>query len=177
MAKSHVRLSAVAAAVVSAIGFPAPSVAAPPADDPVTLTFDLPAGLACPSFELRIEVTSNPNRPLREFQDENGNVVRVIEVGRGSTLVFTNRSTGQTLSLRPNGSGSITRVNADGTSTVSSTGHNVVVLFPDDVPAGPSTILYVGRLVYTDSNGLADGGMFTVQSFNGTQMDICAALA
>jgi len=28
-------------------------------------------------------------------------------------------------------------------------GHNVLILFPSDVPAGPSTTLYVGRVVFT----------------------------
>jgi hypothetical protein len=171
MARSPVRLGAVAAALVTVIAFPTPSVAAPPAGNVDVIV--LPAGVACPTFDLRIEITSNPNRPEpKEFRDKNGNLVRVIDVGRGNKLVFTNLSTGQTLSLRPNGSGSITRVNPDGTLTVSNTGHNVLVLFPTDVPAGPSTILYVGRLVYTvDANAV-----FTVQTVRGTTMDICGAL-
>ena len=48
----------------------------------------------------------------------------------------------------------------------------MLILFPTDVPAGPSTTLHVGRVVYTiDTNGV-----FTVQRVSGTSTDICAAL-
>jgi hypothetical protein len=172
MAKSPVRVGVVSAALATAFGLPTASVAAPPAGDITEI--ELPAGVACAGFDLGIQITANPNRPeLKEFVDESGKVVRSISAGRGTKLVFTNLATPtKTLSLRPNGSVSISRVNPDGTTTVSNTGHNVLVLFPTDVPPGPSTILYVGRLVYTvDANDV-----FTVQTFNGTTMDICAAL-
>ena len=53
------------------------------------------------------------------------------------------------------------------------TGHNVLILFPSDVPAGPSTTLYVGRVVFTaDVNGI-----FTLVSTSGTSTDLCAALS
>ena len=53
------------------------------------------------------------------------------------------------------------------------TGHNVLILFPTDVPAGPSTTLYVGRVVFTvDSDGV-----FAVTDTNGTSTDICVALS
>jgi hypothetical protein len=56
---------------------------------------------------------------------------------------------------------------------VTLTGHNVLFLFPTDVPAGPSTTLYVGRVVFhVDTEGV-----FTLQSTNGTATDICAALS
>jgi hypothetical protein len=46
-------------------------------------------------------------------------------------------------------------------------------VFPSDVPAGPSTTLYVGRVVYTvDVNG-----DFTLVSTRGTATDICAELS
>jgi hypothetical protein len=165
------RLASLASALVTVAGFSAPSIAAPPTGDVTNLV--LPAGLACADFDLGIEITANPNRPeLREFHDRNGNLVRLLSAGRGNKLVFTNLSSDKTLSLRANGSVSITKINPDGTATVSNTGHNVIVLFPTDVPAGPSTTLYVGRIVYTvDANEV-----FTVQSVTGTTMDICAAL-
>jgi len=64
-------------------------------------------------------------------------------------------------------------VNADGSATVTSTGHNVLILFPSDVPAGPSTTLYVGRVVFT----VGANGVFTVVSTSGSATDICAALS
>jgi hypothetical protein len=66
-----------------------------------------------------------------------------------------------------------TTTNADGTFTVQATGHNVVILFPTDVPAGPSTTLYTGRLVYT----VDASNNFTVVSSSGPTTDICALLA
>jgi len=110
---------------------------------------------------------------MREFTDQNGNVVRILAAGKGFDLTFTNLSSGETVELPSNGSVARTTINDDGTTTVESTGHNVLILFPTDIPAGPSTTLYVGRLVYTvDANGV-----FTVQSTSGPTTDICALLA
>ncbi len=63
--------------------------------------------------------------------------------------------------------------NPDGSSTVVATGNTVIILFPTDVPAGPSTTLYVGRVVYTN-----DGqNNFVLQDHSGQTTDICAALS
>jgi hypothetical protein len=109
---------------------------------------------------------------MREFTDQNGNVVKVLEAGKGFDLTFTNTETGESIAFPSNGSVQRTTVNADGTSTVQATGHNVVILFPTDIPAGPSTTLYTGRLVYT----VDAAGNFTVQSTSGRTTDICALL-
>ena len=64
--------------------------------------------------------------------------------------------------------------NPDGTQTWVTTGHELVVLFPTDLPAGPATTLYVGRLIFT-----LDPNTFTflgIRSFTGKSIDICAAL-
>jgi hypothetical protein len=98
--------------------------------------------------------------------------VRTITAGQGVELLFTNVSTGATFDVTSSGSVTQTTFNPDGSQTVVSTGHNVVILFPSDVPAGPSTTQYVGRLVYT----VSPSGVFTVQSFSGTSTDICAEL-
>jgi len=135
------------------------------------IVFDLPPGLGC-EFRLLIEVR-NP-QDTREFKDKNGNVVRILSAGRGAALSFTNADTGAQFSVRPNGSVTWqTSIDPNGTWRVASTGHNVVVLFPTDVPAGPSTKQYVGRLVYT----LDSEFNFTLESFSGRTVDICAALA
>jgi hypothetical protein len=64
-------------------------------------------------------------------------------------------STGEKVELPSDGSVTRTTINTDGTATVENTGHNVLILFPTDVPAGPLTTLYVGRLVYTADSGHA----------------------
>jgi hypothetical protein len=139
------------------------------AADPVVVNF--PAGQAC-DFGLSVEIRGG-DQVQREFVDKNGNVVRTLSAGKGSALSFTNLETDTTLSLKANGAVSHTTINPDGSQTVTTTGHNVLILFPTDVPAGPSTTLYVGRLVFTV--GLDE--VFTLQQFSGHSTDICAVLS
>jgi len=97
----------------------------------------------------------------------------MLSAGRGFQLTLTNLATNATLALPANGAVTNTLVNADGSQRVTLTGHNVLILFPSDVPAGPSTTLYVGRVVFTvDVNGI-----FTLVSTSGTSTDLCAALS
>ena len=133
---------------------------------------ELPAGTAC-TFGLAVDGTGGDRRVTHTFKDADGNVVRTLTTGRGSQLTFTNRSSNATLALRANGAVENTVSNADGTRTVTLTGHNVLILFPSDVPAGPSTTLYVGRVVYT----VGTDDVFTLVSTSGTATDICAALS
>ena len=86
---------------------------------------------------------------------------------------FTNLGTGDTLSLKANGSVEKIALHPDGTQTWMTMGHNVLILFPSDVPAGPSTTLYMGRVVFT----VDTSGVFTLRSTSGKSMDICAALS
>jgi hypothetical protein len=159
--------AALAVASALAVGTPVPVSAAAP-----NFTIDLPAGVACAGFDLRVEGTGD-KRIMRVFRDRNGNVVRLLSAGKGFTLTFTNLDTDEILTLQSNGSVERTTINSDGTRTVVSTGHNVLILFPTDIPAGPSTTLYVGQIVYT----IDADGVFTLQSTSGTTTDICALLA
>ena len=143
------------------------------AADPPDAVFDLPAGLAC-DFPLHVEVFGG-NQVMKEFTDETGNIVRMLSAGKGSLLVFENGSTDATLSVTTGGSVSQTTFNPDGSQTVTGTGHTVLILFPTDVPAGPSTTLVQGRIVYTISP--APDNVFTVQEVSGKTTDICAALS
>jgi hypothetical protein len=126
----------------------------------------LPAGLAC-EFALTIDIGDGGPQNYHEFA--NG----AISAGRGNDLTFTNVSSGATLSL--SAAGAVTRMvsHPDGSSTMTLMGHNVLILFPADVPAGPSTTLYIGRVVVD----IDAGGNFTVQSIRGTATDVCAALS
>ena len=143
--------------------------------------FCLPTGVACTGFPLQIDVFApdHGQTVVRQFKDKAGNVVRLLTVaGQGNTLVFTRAVTEdcsvtsqKQLSIKTNGSVVNTRYNADGTQTVTNTGQNVVIFFPTDHP-GPSSNLYVGRLIYT----IDILGAFTLKSFNGAATDICAAL-
>jgi hypothetical protein len=154
---------ATAAAALATVAVPSPAFAA-------DFQFDLGAGIAC-SFELRVTGDVGTAK-TREFTDAEGNVVRVLTAGRGADLTFQNLGTGETLSLRGNGSVSDSMVHADGSQTVRSTGHNVIILFPTD-PDGPSTTLYVGRVTYE-----ADPqSSFTITGWSGRTVDICTELS
>jgi hypothetical protein len=63
--------------------------------------------------------------------------------------------------------------NADGSYTFVTTGHNILILFPTDIPAGPSTTLYVGRVVFSADSSFN----FTLLDHRGTATDICQALS
>lgn len=142
------------------------------ADAPPDAVFELPAGTACAAFDVTVEVRGG-TQVAKEFTDKNGNVVRRIAAGKGSELTFINVATGESLALPANGSVTHVSLRPDGSSTWVTTGHNVLILFPTDVPAGPSTTLYVGRVVVTvDSDGV-----FAVTDTNGTSTDICVALS
>jgi hypothetical protein len=140
----------------------------------------LPVGLGCPGFNLGI--TSTGSEPLvREFTDEDGDVVRTISVGNDVVLTYTNYGTdpdapvaGKSITFKTAGSVTRTVNNPDGTQTVTATGHNGVILFPTDIPAGPTATQYVGRIVYEVDPAT---GVFTLVSTSGRAVDICAALA
>jgi hypothetical protein len=132
----------------------------------------LPAGTGCPGFDLNVS-WSGGNAHTKEFRDRNGDVVRIITAGKGFDITYTNVGSGEFVVVRTPGSVSKEVVNPDGTRTVTATGHNGLILFPSDVPAGPSTTHYTGRIVYTvDSDGV-----FTLVSTAGQERDICAELA
>ena len=119
--------------------------------------------------------------PHQDFVDKNGNPVRKLEAGKGFLLTYTNFGpdpgdpiAGQSIKIKTGGSVSSTRINPDGTETVTATGHNGLVLFPSDVPAGPSTTHYIGRIVYHVD---PTTGVFTLLQESSNQRDVCAELS
>lgn len=52
-------------------------------------------------------------------------------------------------------------------------GPSVLILFPGDIPSGPSFVINYGRFVVN----ITSGGQFIVQRQTGTQFDVCAALS
>jgi hypothetical protein len=132
----------------------------------------LPAGTAC-SFAVGLDVTPG-NQHTKTLVDEDGDPVRTITAGTGDAVTLTNAETGETLQFRSNGAVTQTVYNDDGTQTVTSTGHLILILFPGDEPAGPSTTLIAGRIVY---DVVTATQVFTVQSISGSTTDLCALLA
>ena len=53
-------------------------------------------------------------------------------------------------------------------------GHNGLILFPTDVPAGPSTTHYIGRIVF---HARPTTGVFTLRQESNNQRDVCAELS
>jgi len=157
-----------AGAVLLSLGAAVPTAVAADPD----FTFDLPMGLACPSFDLRLEGFVADSRVSRTFYDKSGNVVRMFAGGKGNVLTFTNLSNGASLTLRTGGSVEKIGLNADGSSTYTAMGHNVVIMFPTDIPPGPSTKLYIGRLDFS----IDSVGIYSLLRKTGYEMDICAAL-
>ena len=156
----------------AAAGFAASTVGSAAWGDPATTVEVFPAGVACAGFDLRVEMTGGRIHTT-SFTDRSGVVVRQIMAGTGPALTFSNLATGVTYSTPSNGSVMHIAVNPDGTKTYRMTGHNILIMYPTDVPAGPSTTLYVGRVGFTvDTNAV-----FTVTSVAERSVDICAALS
>lgn len=152
----------------AALGYSSLAVAETPPD----FTIDFPAGWACNVFDLRVEGWLG-TQSEKLYKDKFG-IVRTIQAGTGGALRFTNLTSQKTFSTKSNGAVSHTTYRkSDGSQTVAVTGHNVLILFPTDIPAGPSTTLYMGEVVYT----IDTGGNFFVHSTRGKSIDICAAVS
>jgi hypothetical protein len=134
-------------------------------------SFTLPAGEGC-AFPLQLVATDAMARVVT-FEDENGDPVRIITARTGVVLTYTNVMTGESINFKTSGSVQ-SKVTANGVDTVTATGHNGLILFPTDVPAGPSATQYTGRIVYTVDNAT---GIFTLLSASNKGTDICAALS
>jgi len=157
-----------------------PAMAAPPEPVPVPPFIFLPTGLGCPDFNLGIEATGGKLH-TKPFLDKNGKPVRILTAGKGVLLTYTNFGpnpddpiAGQSIKIKTGGSVSSTRIDPDGSQTVTATGHNGLVLFPSDVPAGPSTTHYIGRIVYHVDTTT---GVFTLLQESSNQRDVCAELS
>ena len=171
---SITRVFAPAALAAAALVAPAPVAVA------ADVSFILPAGTGC-DFRLGVSWTGG-NLQTKEFVDDDGNTVRLLVSGKGTVITYTNYgfkpgrnpSAVDSITIRTDGSVTETVTNPDGTQTVTSTGHNGLILFPTDEPAGPSTIHYIGKVVYTVDPAT---GVFTLVSTSGQAIDVCAELA
>jgi hypothetical protein len=141
----------------------APAHAIPPNEDVGPYVF--PAGQAC-AFPLEYKGTG-----AAFTTHTKGRVT--ITAGRGYALTLTNVDTGASITTRSAGFAEIATTLRDGTQRVEALGSNLLIFYPTDVPAGPSTTLYTGRVVYTiDANAV-----WTLRSTSGHAKDMCAALS
>ena len=133
---------------------------------------ELDAGVGC-NFKLSIKSVGE-QLEVREFTDKEGKPVKSIAAGKGVQLTYTNLDSRASLSFKANGSVAKQTYNPDGTYTVVATGHNGLILFPSDVPAGPTTTMYTGRVVYQVDPAT---GIFTLLGTSGKSTDVCAVLS
>ena len=144
------------------------------------VSFILPAGTGC-EFRLGVSWTGG-NLQTNEFLDEEGNPVRLLKSGKGTVITYTNYGFKpgrhpvaiDSLTIRTDGSVTETVYNPDGTQTITATGHNGLIMFPSDDPAGPTTTHYIGKIVYNVDPAT---GVFTLVSTSGQELDVCAELA
>ena len=166
MAKSGFARSSLALmiAVLTLLALLVPSAAA---DDVVVFE----PGIACAGFALQSESNLDVDMS-QQISNPRGTVTHSVTVQAGE-YTLTNLSTGESITEYLDGAVFHDRLFSDGTSRATLTGEFIVVLFPTDTPPGPSTRLYNGRMDYvTDAEG-----NWTVLSFRGTSVDLCAALA
>ncbi|KQS99866.1 hypothetical protein [Cellulomonas sp. Leaf395] len=126
---------------------------------------ELPAGDAC-DFPLTYSGTGDLTAT-----STHGNVTKVT--GYGSTLTLTNADTGETITLESAPFMNITTALPSGEQHIQAHGSNLIILFPTDVPAGPSTTLYQGHVNYTIDTDF----IWTIRSSSGPTVDVCAALS
>ncbi|MEV8000562.1 hypothetical protein [Pseudarthrobacter oxydans] len=150
-----------APAALAAAALVAPAQSATAED----ISFILPAGTGC-EFRLGVSWTGG-NLQTKEFVDEEGNTVRLLVAGKGTVITYTNYGMKpgrnpealDAVTIRTDGSVTETVTNPDGTLTVTGTGHNGLIMFPTDEPAGPTTTHFI------------------LESTSGQAIDICAELA
>jgi len=133
----------------------------------------LPPNTGCQGFGIRFDaVGGNQHEHVRLGKD--GKPRLVMLTGTGPSQTVTNTDSGKSITLRSNGVASRTTApNAKGISTVTVTGHSILSLFPTDKPAGPSTRLIIGRVVFTTDAA----SNFEVKSISGRTVDLCALIA
>jgi hypothetical protein len=168
--KCHRLAAAAVLTAATAVGLPVSARADAP--QPVAGgTSDLPAGVAC-VFPVRISATDGL-QGMKQFYDRSGNLVRIFGFGTGISYTFTNLTNEKSITIKARASASQTVVDENGVQTITASGQYGLIMFPTDVPAGPSTTFYVGRLVYTvDSSNVT-----RLVSNSGQSVDVCAALS
>jgi hypothetical protein len=133
------------------------------------LVFD--AGVAC-AFPLGLDGGEFP--PERKtFTDPNGNPI-VLLAGKSGAVTYTNLVTEESLTFPSRGTALRVTTRPDETLLLEFSGNVGLLLFPTDVPAGPSTTQINGRLVFS-FDPLT--GFTEVRKQVGHQIDVCAALS
>jgi hypothetical protein len=115
----------------------------------------------------------------RTVTDQNGNPVQLLLAGKNGGVTYTNTQNQKSVSFPARGTALKITNRPDGTQRLEFSGNVGIILFPTDVPAGPSTTQISGRLVLENSAPDPVTGLVvtTVQQQVGKQTDVCAQLA
>jgi hypothetical protein len=132
---------------------------------------ELPAGQGC-AFPLGLDGGAFP--PERHsFTDRNGNPITIF-AGKSGATTWTNLKTGKSVTFKSRGTALRVTTTSPTSQILEFSGHAGLVLFPTDIPPGPSTTQMSGRLVlrFNPKNGDTE-----VLKQEGQQTDVCAALS
>jgi hypothetical protein len=130
-----------------------------------------PAGEACDDFDVNVDAGPGHGANFRVFEDEDGNLVRILITGTSPHLVITNLESGKSYTLVSKGQRQQIKFNDDGTTTIMATGHTMVQWASVDDPSS-ELIAYIGYLeILVDEDGI-----FHLVKATGRQIDICAIL-
>ena len=128
------------------------------------------AGLAC-QFALTLEGWEG-RLNTRVFTDNDGNQNTVL-TGKGHDFRFTNALTGRTAFQKSQGVRQQITTYPDGSLKYTTSGALLLIMFPTDIPAGPSTTYYNGHTVLS----ITADGVGTLEPPRGHSRDICAELS
>jgi hypothetical protein len=138
--------------------------------DPPDLAIPFDVGLAC-HFPLTLEQWDGKTN-TREFTDKQGNL-NIVVTGKGHDFRFTNAANGRSTTQMSQGVQQHIVVYPDGSLNFTTNGALLLIMFPTDIPAGPSTTYYNG---HTELFIAADG-VGTLQPPHAHARDICAELS
>ena len=88
----------------------------------------------------------------KTFTDPNGNPI-VVLAGKSGAVTYTNLDTNESLTFPSRGTALRVTTQSDETQLLEFSGNVGILLFPLDVPAGPSTTQINGRLVLSVGSG------------------------
>jgi hypothetical protein len=175
--KTAFALPALLAAALLAPAMPASAAGTDQPEGPVYI----PAGYACPDFNVGYTWTGGGKIHFKELVNKDGSVRGTVMSSPGVTE-FTyinygrdpeNPVAGKTFTAPTAGSRVTTEFQDDG-ATVTMTGrNNWFTLNGPDIPGGVSTTLYTGRV--THAFDFTTGAVTLVES-RGTEIDLCAEL-
>jgi hypothetical protein len=137
---------------------------------PPDATIPFPAGYAC-VFPLTLEQWDNKTQ-TRDFTDRQGNK-HSVSSGKGHDFRMTNTANGKSTTQKAQNFEQDIVTYSNGSQWYSTNGAILIIMFPTDVPAGPSTTYYYGETELY----IAVDGVGTLKPPRTYARDICAELS